>query len=55
MNFFKCFKIITDGIANGISISNSVGKSVGNKKIITKGYTDEMKRVILFFYFRRIY
>jgi hypothetical protein len=25
------------------------------KKIITEGYTDEMKRVILFFYFRRIY
>jgi hypothetical protein len=25
------------------------------KNIITEGYTDEMKRVILFFYFRRIY
>jgi hypothetical protein len=33
------------------SIGNSVGKSVGKKNIITEGYTDEMKRVILFFLF----
>jgi hypothetical protein len=28
---------------------NFVGISVGNKKIITEGYTDEIKQVILFF------
>ena len=34
---------------------NFVGISVGNKKIITEGYTDEIKQVILFFYYQRIY
>jgi len=34
---------------------NFVGISVGNKKIITEGYTDEIKHVILFFYYQRIY
>ena len=28
---------------------NFVGISVGNKKIITEGYTDEIKRINLFF------
>jgi hypothetical protein len=50
MNFFlKCFSIITDEITD----RNSIGKSVGNKKIITEGYTDEIKRIDLFFYYRR--
>jgi hypothetical protein len=34
---------------------NFVGISVGNKKSITEGYTDEIKQVILFFYYQRIY
>jgi hypothetical protein len=45
MNFKKKNLITTDGI--------SVGISVGNKKIVAEGYTDEMKRVILFFYYQR--
>jgi hypothetical protein len=32
----------------------SLSKSVGNKKnIITEGYTDEMKRVFVFYYQRK--